>query len=118
MGQLDRSTRIATQRTRSLPSSDLRVFVPSWLILDFVASPKSAPMPDDQLDLTGRELGDYRVLRRLGAGGMAQVYLAEQQSLSRSVALKILQPALARDASYVARFLQEARAAAALVHAN
>jgi predicted Ser/Thr protein kinase len=75
-------------------------------------------MPDDQLDLTGSDLGDYRVLRRLGAGGMAQVYLAEQQSLGRAVALKILQPALARDGSYVARFQQEARAAAALVHSN
>ena len=69
-------------------------------------------------DLTGRELGDYRVLRRLGAGGMAVVYLAEQQSLGRQVALKILQPTLARDGSYVARFQHEARAAAALVHAN
>jgi serine/threonine protein kinase len=75
-------------------------------------------MPDDQFDLTGRDLGDYRVLRRLGAGGMAQVYLAEQRSLGRPVALKILQPALARDGAYVDRFIQEARSAAALVHAN
>ena len=69
-------------------------------------------------DLTGRELGDYRILRRLGAGGMAEVYLAEQQSLSRQVALKVLQPTLARDGSYITRFQHEARAAAALVHAN
>jgi predicted Ser/Thr protein kinase len=75
-------------------------------------------MPDDRTDLTGQELGDYRVLRRLGVGGMAEVYLAEQQALGRPVALKILQPALARDAAYVDRFQQEARAAAALVHAN
>src|SRR5215216_2384235 len=69
-------------------------------------------------DLTGRELGDYRVLRRLGAGGMAEVYLAEQRSLGRQVALKVLQAALARDSSYVLRFQHEARAAASLVHAN
>jgi serine/threonine-protein kinase len=69
-------------------------------------------------DLTGRELGDYRILRRLGAGGMAEVYLAEQRSLGRQVALKVLQTALARDSSYVLRFQHEARAAAALVHAN
>jgi predicted Ser/Thr protein kinase len=75
-------------------------------------------MPVETTDLTGRELGDFRVLRRLGAGGMAEVYLAEQRSLGRPVALKVLQPALARDATYVDRFLQEARAAAALVHAN
>jgi serine/threonine-protein kinase len=75
-------------------------------------------MRDGQLDLTGREIGDYRILRRLGAGGMAQVYLAEQRSLSRPVALKILPPTLAGDGAYVERFQQEARAAAALVHAN
>jgi serine/threonine-protein kinase len=73
-------------------------------------------MPADTLDLTGRELGDYRVLRRLGAGGMAEVYLAEQRSLGRQVALKVLPRALARDGSYVDRFINEARAAAALVH--
>lgn len=69
-------------------------------------------------DLTGRELGDYRVLRRLGSGGMAEVYLAEQLSLSRQVALKVLNPALATDANYVQRFKNEARAAASLVHPN
>jgi len=74
--------------------------------------------PSAEGDLTGRELGDYRILRRLGAGGMAEVYLAEQRSLGRQVALKVLQTALARDGSYVLRFQHEARAAAALVHAN
>ncbi|QDT01259.1 serine/threonine-protein kinase [Adhaeretor mobilis] len=69
-------------------------------------------------DLTGKTLGDYCVLRQLGAGGMAEVYLANQESLSRQVALKVLQPALASDASYVQRFTNEARAAASLVHAN
>lgn len=74
--------------------------------------------PQASADLTGREIGDYRILRRLGAGGMAEVYLAEQRSLGRQVAFKVLQAALARDANYVARFQYEARAAAALVHAN
>lgn len=69
-------------------------------------------------DLTGRELGDYRILRRLGTGGMAEVYLAEQLSLGRQVALKVLNHALATDASYVERFQNEARAAASLVHPN
>jgi serine/threonine-protein kinase len=71
-----------------------------------------------EADLTGRELGDYCVLRRIGAGGMAEVYLAEQQSLGRSVALKVLNAGLARDRAYVDRFQREARAAASLVHAN
>jgi len=68
--------------------------------------------------LIGRQLGDYRVLSRLGRGGMAQVYLAEQLSLSRLVALKILKPELAKDPTYISRFRNEARAAAALVHSN
>jgi serine/threonine protein kinase len=78
---------------------------------------ESSPPPPSQ-DLTGRVLGDYRVLRRLGAGGMADVYLAEQQSLGRQVALKILREQLADDANYVERFAHEARAAASLVHPN
>lgn len=69
-------------------------------------------------DLTGRKLGDYRLLRKLGRGGMGEVYLAEQETLRRQVALKILRPSLATDASYVRRFAYEARAAAKLTHAN
>jgi serine/threonine-protein kinase len=69
-------------------------------------------------DLSGRQLGGYRLLRRLGKGAMAEVYLAEQVSLSRQVALKVLRSNLATDATYVERFQQEARAAAQLVHAN
>jgi tRNA A-37 threonylcarbamoyl transferase component Bud32 len=71
-----------------------------------------------ELDLSGRQLGDYRILRRLGRGGMADVYLAEQTSLRRQVALKVLKRELATDDMYVRRFHFEAQAAAALVHAN
>lgn len=69
-------------------------------------------------DLSGRLLGDYQILRRLGRGGMAVVYLAEQRSLGRQVALKVLRKDLAGDPAYIKRFQNEARAAAALVHAN
>jgi eukaryotic-like serine/threonine-protein kinase len=70
------------------------------------------------LDLSGRQLGDYRLLRRLGRGAMADVYLAEQGSLRRQVALKILKRELAADETYVRRFDMEAQAAASLVQAN
>ena len=80
------------------------------------ASDQLIPPPD--ADLSGRQLGDYRLLRRMGRGAMAEVYLAEQSSLSRQVALKVLKSELAKDATYVQRFQREARAAAALVHAN
>ncbi len=69
-------------------------------------------------DLVGKKLKDYIVLRRLGRGAMSDVYLAEQISLGRQVALKVLNEELARDPAYVRRFHHEARAAAALVHAN
>jgi eukaryotic-like serine/threonine-protein kinase len=69
-------------------------------------------------DLSGRLLGGYRLLRRLGKGAMAEVYLAEQISLGRQVAIKVLRSNLATDATYVERFQQEARAAARLIHAN
>ena len=77
--------------------------------------PPQSPPP---FDLTGRELGDYQILRRLGRGGMADVYLAKQISLDRNVALKVLKPELAKDESYVQRFRQEAQAAARLRQAN
>ena len=78
------------------------------------------PVVESQLDvdLSGRQLGGYRLLRRLGRGAMAEVYLADQLSLGRQVAFKVLRLTLATDATYVERFHQEARAAARLVHAN
>jgi serine/threonine protein kinase len=69
-------------------------------------------------DLSGRQLGGYRLLRRLGSGAMADVYLADQQSLGRQVAVKVLRQETTRHPHAVERFAQEARAAASLVHGN
>ena len=69
-------------------------------------------------DLVGKKLKDFYILRRLGRGAMADVYLAQQLSLNRQVAFKVLNEELARDPNYVRRFQHEARAAAALVHAG
>ncbi len=69
-------------------------------------------------DLSGQRLGEYRVLRRLGQGGMGQVYLAEQASLRRRVALKVLKPELAANAGALQRFRAEAEAVARATHAN
>ncbi len=71
-----------------------------------------APLAADEL---GR-VGGYRVLKRLGAGGMGLVFQAEDTQLRRMVALKVMQPRLAADPVARQRFLQEARAAAALRH--
>lgn len=81
-----------------------------------VPTPTSASSLD--VDLSGRQLGDYQILRRLGRGGMADVYLAEQGSLRRQVAFKVLKSALASDETYIRRFRQEATAAANVSHAN
>ena len=81
----------------------------------------AGPKPADAsaaADLSGRQLGDLRLLRRLGRGAMAEVYLAEQCRLKRRVAVKILKPALAEDHTYLKRFERKAQAAAGLVHAN
>jgi eukaryotic-like serine/threonine-protein kinase len=71
-----------------------------------------------EVDLTGQTLGEYRILRRLGQGGMGQVYLAEQVSLKRKVALKVLKPELAANHISLQRFKQEAEAVARATHAN
>ncbi len=62
--------------------------------------------------------GRYRVIKRLGSGGMADVYLVEDQQLGRRVALKLLYRHLAEDVQFVERFRREASSAAGLQHPN
>jgi serine/threonine protein kinase len=62
--------------------------------------------------------GRYRVLRKIGAGGMADVYLARDETLGRQVAVKVLLPRYADDRLFVERFRREAQAAAGLNHPN
>ena len=66
--------------------------------------------------LVGCRLGDYQVLRKLGRGGMADVYAARHLTLGRDVAIKVLRSEFAGDRDYVERFRREARAAAKLNH--
>jgi eukaryotic-like serine/threonine-protein kinase len=68
--------------------------------------------------LIGRQIGHYLIEKQLGAGGMGEVYLAEDVSLGRNVALKLLDPALIGDGATHMRFLREARLASALDHPN
>jgi serine/threonine-protein kinase len=66
----------------------------------------------------GRELGGYELVSKLGQGGMGAVYKARQKGLDRLVALKVLPRQLARDESFIDRFMREARSAGRLSHPN
>jgi serine/threonine protein kinase len=69
-------------------------------------------------DKIGNEIGPYKILQRLGVGGMGEVYLAQDARLDRLVALKILPAYFASDDTRLRRFQREARAASALNHPN
>jgi serine/threonine-protein kinase len=84
-----------------------------------LSTPPPAPGEvDPASDLTGRTLGEFQILRKLGQGGMGQVYLAMQHSLKRQVALKLLRKELAANTIALKRFYAEAEAVAKINHAN
>jgi serine/threonine protein kinase/pimeloyl-ACP methyl ester carboxylesterase len=69
-------------------------------------------------DLSGQRLGTYQLQSRIGAGAMGEVYLAHDEKLNRSVAIKLIAKALAGDPDRLRRFRQEAQAASSLNHPN
>jgi eukaryotic-like serine/threonine-protein kinase len=74
---------------------------------------------EDNTTIEGRLFdGRYRIVRRIGAGGMARVFLAEDVDLHRDVAIKVLHERFAEDEQFIERFSREARAAAGLNHPN
>lgn len=65
-----------------------------------------------------KEIGGYRIIKRLGIGGMGSVYQATQISMNREIALKVLSRSCSKNKSFIKRFIREARASAKLNHPN
>ena len=89
----------------------------SYVAIVPAESPPAGSSPSRSLE-PGVVLAGFEVEELVGRGGMGVVYRARQRSLDRMVALKVLTPALAEDETYRARFLREARLAAAIEHPN
>jgi len=82
------------------------------------SSPDGLISPVRKVDLSGRTITHFRVIEKLGQGGMGVVYRAEDLKLGRTVALKFLAPHMAVSGEHRARFVREARALAAIDHPN
>ncbi len=105
---------------------ELRSEVDSLLLADSAAVSRASLAPHVAADwaagsgesLIGRDVDSYHVVSLLGAGGMGEVFLADDRSLGRRVALKLLLAPFTTDAARLRRFTEEARAASALNHPN
>ena len=109
-------------------SDEIREVFPAMAMMENIAiSEESPPDATTRADLGAgsktavpqpEQLGDYRIIREIGHGGMGVVYEAEQLSLGRHVALKVLPPLMMRDHKQRQRFEREAKSAAKLHHTN
>lgn len=126
--ELKSGERIAFLNEICAGDGDLRREVESLLAAnseagDFIDKPvakniASVIKTEETISLVGKNLGQYEIISRLGAGGMGEVFLAKDTRLNRSVALKTLPVSLSKHPNYLKRFQIEAEAAATLNHPN
>ena len=102
-------------------ADDIRDLFPGLLLMENVRPEEdkaTGPFPPVAAPSFQKRLGDYRILREVGHGAMGVVYEAEQVSLDRHVALKVLPAAGLMNTTFLERFRREAKAAARLHHTN
>ena len=102
---------VATLLAAEAEADTAKLTLPAEVAAEMVAEDQTRP-------IIGQRIGRYKILSLLGAGGMGEVYLAQDKRLGRKVALKLLKQSLIQDAERVRRFEQEARSASALNHPN
>jgi serine/threonine protein kinase/tetratricopeptide (TPR) repeat protein len=117
------SDRVAFVQRACAGDSALRATIDALLagsgrVETFLETPAALVLDDRRAgdDLSSRTVGTYRLLSRLGVGGMGEVYLAHDDKLDRPVAIKVLSPELAGDRDRLRRFHQEARTVSSLNH--
>ena len=107
-------------------AEQIRALFPALLMIEKIKPAEGSPVPyppggrspPGSIGVPIEQLGDFRIIRELGRGGMGVVYEAIQESLGRHVALKVLPPHGRLDPTQLGRFRREARAAAGLHHTN
>ena len=104
------------------PEAEIREVLSALVHVERLAPSPDTQSTDQSSSISDRSmpaaLGDFRIIREAGRGGMGVVYEAEQVSLGRRVALKVLPQQAVSDSKYKKRFLREAKAAARLHHTN
>jgi WD40 repeat protein/serine/threonine protein kinase len=104
-------------------ADDIREMLPALVLMEQAKSAEDSPGQQRQAKASAaaaplQQLGDYQILREVGRGGMGVVYEAQQLSLGRHVAIKVLPSHALLDPRHLARFQREARSAAKLHHTN